>query len=148
MFAGAVNLIDATPISGWTVTGATLTSMFDMGATTSATPNNALQKASGRMSPKKLDADEKLVEKVMEYLQGMAEVKAYHLTGQKSGELNDAIAENVKINTDMEMTLIPRMTAQTFIAKLTGVAMTALSCALFVAGKMDALSEWVLPETI
>lgn len=70
----------------------------------------------------------------------MAEVKAYHLTGQKSGELNAAISENVKVNTDMEMTLIPRMTAQTFIAKLTGVAMTALSCALFVAGSMDALT--------
>ena len=70
----------------------------------------------------------------------MAEVKAYHLTGRKSGELNAAIAENVRTNTDMEMTLIPRMTAQIFIAKLTGVAMTALSCTLFAAGRMDALT--------
>ena len=96
--------------------------------------NGSLQTAAGKLAGRKIAADEKLVEKVLEYLQGMAEVKAYHLTGQKSGELNAAIAENV------EMTLIPRMTAQTFIAKLTGVAMTALSCALFVAGKMDALT--------
>ncbi|MBR1407609.1 MAG: ABC transporter ATP-binding protein [Clostridia bacterium] len=102
--------------------------------------NSGLQKASGRMASKKVAADEKLVEKVLEYLQGMAEVKAYHLTGVKSGELNDAIRENVKVNTDMEMTLIPRMTAQTFISKLTGTAMTALSCLFYVRGTMDALT--------
>ena len=102
--------------------------------------NGNLQTAAGKMAGRKIAADEKLVEKVLEYLQGMAEVKAYHLTGRKSGELNAAIAENVRTNTDMEMTLIPRMTAQIFIAKLTGVAMTALSCTLFAAGRMDALT--------
>ena len=102
--------------------------------------NGNLQTAAGKMAGRKIAADEKLVEKVLEYIQGMAEVKAYHLTGRKSGELNAAIAENVRTNTDMEMTLIPRMTAQIFIAKLTGVAMTALSCTLFAAGRMDALT--------
>ena len=38
----------------------------------------------------------------------------------------------------MEMLLIPRMSAQTLIAKLTGVAMAACSCAFFCAGSMDA----------
>ena len=78
--------------------------------------NGSLQKAAGKQAGGKIAADEKLVEKVLEYLQGMAEVKAYHLTGKKSEELNDAIRDNVNANTDMEMTLIPRMTAQSFIA--------------------------------
>ena len=102
--------------------------------------NGRLQKAAGKLSERKILADEKLVEKVLEYLQGMAEVKAFHLTGKKSRELNEAIAGNVKANTDMEMTLIPRMTAQTFVAKMTGVAMTALSCVFYVNGSMDALT--------
>ena len=106
--------------------------------------NRFLQKAAGGLAGRKLAADEKLVEKVMEYLQGMAEVKAYHLTGAKSRELNDAIAENVKINTDMEMTLIPRMTAQSFLAKLTGVAMVVTSCAFYCGGTMDALTAVVM----
>lgn len=106
--------------------------------------NNALQKASGRMSPKKLDADEKLVEKVMEYLRGMAEVKAYHLVGAKSRELNDAISENVKANIGMEMTLVPRMALQSYIAKLTGVAMVFFSCLFFAQGTMDALTAIVM----
>lgn len=53
--------------------------------------NGSLQKAAGKQAGKKIAADEKLVEKVLEYLQGMAEVKAYRLTGKKSAELNDAI---------------------------------------------------------
>jgi ATP-binding cassette subfamily B protein IrtB len=106
--------------------------------------NSFLQKAAESLAVLKINADEKLVEKVLEYLQGMTEVKAYHLTGQKSRELNDAIEANVKVNTDMEMTLIPRMTAQSFIAKLTGVCMVIATCAFYCKGTMDALIAVVM----
>ena len=106
--------------------------------------NRLLQKAAGGLAGKKIEADEKLVEKVLEYLQGMAEVKAYHLTGLKSRELNDAIAANAKINTDLEMTLISPMTVQNFIAKLTGVCMVAFSCAFYCADTMDALTAVIM----
>ncbi len=106
--------------------------------------NSYLQNAAGKLAGRKIDADEKLVEKVLEYLQGMAEVKAYHLTGQKSAELNDAISANCRINTDMEMVLIPRMTAQNFVAKITGVFMVLFSCYFYCAGTMDALTAIVM----
>ncbi len=106
--------------------------------------NRLLQKAAGGLAGKKIEADEKLVEKVLEYLQGMAEVKAYHLTGLKSRELNDAIAANAKINTDLEMTMISPMTVQNFIAKLTGVCMVAFSCAFYCADTMDALTAVIM----
>ncbi|MBQ8306265.1 MAG: ABC transporter ATP-binding protein [Blautia sp.] len=106
--------------------------------------NRFLQQAAGTLAGKKVDSDERLVEKVLEYLQGMAEVKAYHLTGTKSRELNDAIGANAKINTDMEMKLIPRMTAQSFLAKLTGVCMVGLSCFFYCRGSMDTLTAVVM----
>ena len=106
--------------------------------------NRLLQKAAGGLAGKKIEADEKLVEKVLEYLQGMAEVKAYHLTGLKSRELNNAIAANAKINTDLEMTLISPMTVQNYIAKLTGVCMVAFSCAFYCADTMDVLTAVVM----
>jgi ATP-binding cassette subfamily B protein len=106
--------------------------------------NRFLQKAAGGLAGKKIEADEKLVEKVLEYLQGMAEVKAYHLTGLKSRELNDAIAANAKINTDLEMTMISPITVQNFIAKLTGVCMVAFSCAFYCADTMDALTAVIM----
>ena len=106
--------------------------------------NSRLRIASEKVSGKKIRADERLVEKVLEYLQGMTEVKAYHLAGVKSRELNEAISENSKINTDMEMTLVPRIALQSFIAKLTGVAMVAFSCVFYCAGSMDALNAVVM----
>lgn len=106
--------------------------------------NSRLRIASEKVSGKKIRADERLVEKVLEYLQGMTEVKAYRLTGVKSKELNEAISENSKINTDMETTLVPRIALQSFIAKLTGVAMVAFSCAFYCAGSMDALNAVVM----
>ena len=106
--------------------------------------NSRLRIASEKVSGKKIRADERLVEKVLEYLQGMTEVKAYRLTGVKSRELNEAISENSKINIDMEMTLVPRIALQSFIAKLTGVAMVAFSCAFYCAGSMDALNAVVM----
>jgi ABC transporter, ATP-binding/permease protein len=106
--------------------------------------NSRLRIASEKVSGKKIRADERLVEKVLEYLQGMTEVKAYRLTGVKSKELNEAISENSKINIDMEMTLVPRIALQSFIAKLTGVAMVAFSCAFYCAGNMDALNAVVM----
>ncbi|EMB47372.1 MULTISPECIES: ABC transporter ATP-binding protein [Treponema] len=106
--------------------------------------NSRLRIASEKVSGKKIRADERLVEKVLEYLQGMTEVKAYRLTGVKSRELNEAISENSKINIDMEMTLVPRIALQSFIAKLTGVAMVAFSCVFYCAGSMDALNAVVM----
>ena len=106
--------------------------------------NSRLRIASEKVSGKKIRADERLVEKVLEYLQGMTEVKAYRLTGVKSKELNEAISENSKINIDMEMTLVPRIALQSFIAKLTGVAMVAFSCTFYCAGSMDALNAVVM----
>ncbi|AIW89967.1 multidrug ABC transporter ATP-binding protein [Treponema sp. OMZ 838] len=106
--------------------------------------NSRLRIASEKVSGKKIRADERLVEKVLEYLQGMTEVKAYRLTGVKSKELNEAISENSKINIDMEMTLVPRIALQSFIAKLTGAAMVAFSCVFYCAGSMDALNAVVM----
>ncbi len=106
--------------------------------------NGFLQKAAGSMAVRKMDADEKVVEKVLEYLQGMTEVKAYHLSGQKRGELEDAIRENVNANTDMEMKLVPRMSAQNYVAKLTGVCMAACTCYFYCNGTMDALTAVVM----
>ena len=76
-----------------------------------------------KLAGRKIDSDAKLMKKVMEYIQRMAAVKAYHLSSEKSRKLNEAIAANVRINADMEMLLIPHMSAQKFISKLTGEEM-------------------------
>ncbi len=106
--------------------------------------NRNLQSAASKMAGKKIDSDERVVEKVMEYVQGMAEVKAYRMTGEKSRQLNEAVNENVRVNTDMELLLIPHMSFQSFIAKLTGVAMVFFSCLFCINGTMDTLTAIVM----
>lgn len=102
--------------------------------------NSGMQKASERIAQRKIDADYRLVEKILEYIRGISEVRAYRLTGAKSRELNEAIDRHTAVNTGMEMTFIPFMAAQNFVAKMTGVGMTALSLALYIGGGMELLN--------
>ena len=96
--------------------------------------NKMMQKSSQKISPQKLKTDTAVVEKVIEYIQGISEVKSYNLTGQMSKALNQAIDENSKCNTDLEMTFIPYLTI-----KLTGVAITLFSIYFYLQGSMDLL---------
>lgn len=101
--------------------------------------NSFMQKSSQRISPQKLKTDTAVVEKVIEYIQGISEVKSYHLTGQMSKALNQAIDDNSKCNTDLEMTFIPFLTIQNFIIKLTGVAISIFSIYFYLQGSMELI---------
>lgn len=101
--------------------------------------NGLLQTVSRRISPLKVNADTALVEQVLEYVQGIAEVKAYGLTGSASKKLNKAIDENVYANTACELNFVPIMCLQSLVLKLTGVAMAGLSVRFYLEGSMELL---------
>lgn len=105
--------------------------------------NSFLQKTSAKLAPIKQTCDVALVEQVIEYVQGISEVKAYNLTGKYNKNLNAAIADNAKVNTTMEFKLIPFMAVQSLIAKLMGVVMCAMSI-YFVIGNSMELSECIV----
>ena len=77
-----------------------------------------------------------VVEKVLEYVQGISEVRSYNLTGCASKELNEAIDKNRDINTTMELKTVPWMQLQSIILKLMGVAIILTSCGFYLAGSM------------
>lgn len=101
--------------------------------------NSILQKKSQALAPIKTSSDTDVVEKVLEYVQGISEVKGYNLTGKMSKKLNGSIEENRRINTDMELEFVPVMQVQTAFIKLTGVAMTLLSIYFYLSGSMELL---------
>lgn len=101
--------------------------------------NSRMQKKSESIAPKKLKSDTALVEKVLEYVQGIAEVKGYNLTGKMSKKLNAAIDANTAINIGMEMAFVPLMAVQNGVIKLTGIMMTLLSVWFYLQGSMDLL---------
>ena len=101
--------------------------------------NQGMQREAARLAPQKMKADTALVEGILEYIQGIAEVKAYNLTGATAKKLVKAIDGNADVNIRMEVRFNGYTTVQNFITKALGVAMSALSIALYIAGSMDLL---------
>ena len=106
--------------------------------------NSLLQKKAKEIAPTKDAADRKLVEKVLEYIQGIAEVKSYNLTGEKSKALNCAVDENTAANIKLEITFVPLMFLQSLTAKLIGVAIAGVSVAFYLNGTMELLNAVVM----
>ena len=106
--------------------------------------NSYLQKKAKTVAPVKDASDRKLVEKVLEYIQGIAEVKSYNLTGEKSKALNQAIDENTAANIKSEITFVPIMFLQSLIAKLIGVVIAGVSVAFYLNGTMELLNAVVM----
>lgn len=102
--------------------------------------NSILQKRSRTLAPVKSESDTDVVAEVLEYVQGISEVRSYNLTGRTTKKLNDAIEENRRINTEMELTFVPLMQVQNGIIKLTGVVMTMLSIYLYLRESMVLLN--------
>lgn len=101
--------------------------------------NSRMQRKSEKVSPRKIAADSGLVEKLLEYIQGIMEVRAYNMTSAQSRKLDAAISENEDCNFTLEKTFIPYMCAQNFVTKMTGVAMTLLSIWFYLEGTMDLI---------
>ena len=108
------------------------------------TINSGLMKVSAGMAKQKLEKDSVLVAKVIEYVQGISEVRAFKLTGQRSKDLNKAIDENEHANSAMELKLIPFMTMQSFWLKALGTVVVMASVLLHIGGSMDLLTTIIM----
>ena len=106
--------------------------------------NSLLQRKAKEIAPTKDASDRKLVEKVLEYIQGIAEVKSYNLTGEKSKALNRAVDENTAANLKLEITFVPLMFLQSLTAKLIGVVIAGVSVAFYLNGTMERLNAVVM----
>ena len=102
--------------------------------------NRALQRRSEKTTARKLAGDTAVIERVLEFIKGIAEVKSYSLTGKYNRKLETAIDENAAANIDMELKLQPLMWAQNAAAKLMDVGVVVLSLLLYTGGRMELLN--------
>ena len=102
--------------------------------------NHALQRKSEQATRRKLTGDTAIVERVLEFIKGIAEVKSYSLTGKYNRRLEAAIEENVDANTDMELKLLPWILVQNAVAKFIDVGVVVLSLVLYTGGSMELLN--------
>ena len=102
--------------------------------------NRSMQAKSEKTTSRKLAGDTAVVERVLEFIKGIAEVKSYSLIGKYNRKLESAIDENVDSNIDMELKLLPLMWAQNTVAKLIDVSVVVLSLVLYTGGRMELLN--------
>lgn len=99
--------------------------------------NGVLQHKSRMLSPERQKAQAKVVETVLEYIQGMSVVRAFKLDQDANKAMNRAIAEVEKRNFDMEFSLTPYVALQQLTLRLTGVIIMVVSIALYLSGAME-----------
>ena len=95
--------------------------------------NSAMQRAEQTLAQRKFNADERLVTKVLEYVQGIAEVKNFDLTGDSATQVHAAVEEARPCILRHGASVSARiMLAQFVVNKLTGVAVCAAAIVILL----------------
>ena len=99
--------------------------------------NSMMQRVSKKDSEEKIECDIELINQIMEYLQGISEVKSYNLFGKQSKKLNDANRACEKINTKMEMLFVPYHFLQNITTKITASIIVLLCAHFYINDTME-----------
>lgn len=106
--------------------------------------NSFLQRHSVDVSKQKLDKDTAMVSEVLEFIQGITEAKNFKLIGENNKKLDICIDDASKANIRMEFKIMPFVSLQSWVIKMTGVMMCVLSLQFYFAGTMDLATTIVM----
>lgn len=101
--------------------------------------NSIMQKAGKKESERKVVCDTELVSQIMEYIQGISEVKSYNLIGAQTKRLNDANDACMKTNIKMELVFVPYHFLQNAVTKIIGAVIIGCSAYFYISGTMSVL---------
>lgn len=101
--------------------------------------NSIMQKSGKSASEKKVLCDTELISQIMEYIQGISEVKSYNLLGKQAKRLNAANEACAEINTKMELLFVPYHFLQGAVTKITGAVIVICSAVFYINGTMSAV---------
>lgn len=101
--------------------------------------NSIMQKSGKSDSEKKVLCDTELISQIMEYIQGISEVKSYNLLGKQAKRLNVANEACAGINTKMELLFVPYHFLQGAVTKITGAVIVICSAAFYINGTMSSV---------
>lgn len=102
-------------------------------------PNGLMRWQAGNVSEAKQQADTDLVAVVLEYSQGIAEVKNYNLVNRSAKKLSKAIEGKSQLDTKMTLVTSPYIALQGMVTKLTGLFMGLFSIYFYLNGSMELL---------
>lgn len=102
-------------------------------------PNGLMRWQAGNVSEAKQQADTDLVAVVLEYSQGIAEVKNYSIVQSSAKKLSRAIENKRHLDTKLTWVTSPYIALQGMITKLTGTIMGLFSIYFYLQGSMSLL---------
>ncbi|MBQ9384608.1 MAG: ABC transporter ATP-binding protein [Ruminiclostridium sp.] len=95
------------------------------------------EKRSRKGAPERQRSQEKLVEKVLETIQGISVIKSFHLGEKADKRVSEAINESCEKNLSIEKQMTPYQMFQQIILNLFAVAIMAVTAALYLNGAME-----------
>ena len=98
---------------------------------------SAMEKKSAQIAPKRQRDEAKLVEAVLEHLQGMSVIKSFNLTGKGDKRVRQALADSRDNNLAVEHLFTPYIWAQEMALHLFTVAILAAAVGLYLTGSLS-----------
>lgn len=99
--------------------------------------NTMLLRCSKRLSPVRLETQTEFMDAVLEYIQGMGVVRAFHMAKQSNTTLEKSIDETQKKNQLIERQRIPYIAAEQVVLRIASAAAAFCSIALFINGTLE-----------
>ncbi len=90
-----------------------------------------------RVADEKLSADREMVGVILEYIQGIAEIRNYNIIGQNQSRVQKSIDRKKKADIAAEIAAIPAVGVQNLICKLIGVVIAGVSVYFYLTGTME-----------
>ena len=99
--------------------------------------NTVTNKKIAKVADEKIAADREMVGVILEFIQGIAEIRNYNIFAQNSSRVAGSVERKKNADITAETTAIPAVGFQMLICKLAGVLIAAASLYFFFTGTME-----------
>lgn len=106
--------------------------------------NQWTNRSVAKVADEKLSSDRDLVGVILEYIQGIAEIRNYNVILQNQSRVQKAIERKKKADIRAELAAIPAVGVQNYIVKLIGVVIAGASIRFYLNGSMQLVYAIVM----
>ena len=99
--------------------------------------NQWTNRSVAKVADEKISADRDMVGVILEYIQGIAEIRNYNIIGQNQSRVENAIERKKKADITAELSAIPAVGVQNLIVKLIGVVIAGATLWFYFNGTME-----------
>ena len=99
--------------------------------------NQWTNKSVARVADEKIEADREVVGVILEYIQGIAEIRNYNIFKQNNSRVTQSIQRKKNADIKAELAAIPAVGVQGLICKLLGVVIASASIYFYLNNTME-----------